>query len=604
MSKYSNFKYLVIIIAMVIGFIYTIPNFYGQAPSVQITSTETGKPLEVSILPQIETLLNQNNFPVTNQVFDSKSLTLKFKDLDTQIKARDLIQNFLGNNYIVALNLVSNSPKAFAKINANPMFLGLDLRGGVHFLLTVDIKAALKKILNKHLADIKRELKANHLYYTNTQLLSSSAVISFSDLDTLNSAYQLLTKNLPNIKLVKNPANNELSLIISDDEFQKIKSSAMKQNMLTLHNRINELGVSEPIIQQEGSDRIMVELPGIQDTAHAKNILGRTANLEVRLVDDDPSNLSSALSGHIPPQEELLEDISSGTPVKILVYKEVQLTGDNITNAEPGFDQNGMPAVNLQFDNSGALIFKQVTTDNIGKRLAMVLVDSNRSQVITAPSINQAIGGGTAQITGHMTLPQANDVALLLRSGSLAAPMTIIEERTIGPSLGKENIKRGLHSVIWGFSAIAIFMIIYYSAFGLISVLSLAVNLLLLVALLSMLQATLTLPGIAAIALTLGMAIDSNVLINERIREERRSGQSTLNAIEAGYKHAWATILDSNITTLIAGLALLAFGFGAVKGFAVVHCLGILTSMFSAVLVSRGIVAILYTKFKLKKIYI
>jgi preprotein translocase subunit SecD len=365
------------------------------------------------------------------------------------------------------------------------------------------------------------------------------------------------------------------------------------------------LGVAEPIIQQQGKNRIMVELPGIQDTARAKDILGRTATLEVRMVDDDQTDLANALSGNVPSDKELLDDVShNGQTNKILVNRDVELAGDNITDAEPGFDENGSPAVNIRLDSAGAAIFKQLTGDNVGKRMAMILVDHGKSQVVTAPVIRTEIGGGQVQISGAMNVEEANDVSLLLRSGSLAAPMNIIEERTVGPSLGRENIARGFHSVLFGFIAIAVFMSIYYLIFGVISVISLSVNLMLLIAALSMLQATLTLPGIAAIALALGMAIDSNVLINERIREELRNGQKIHTAIDSGYEHAWATILDSNVTTLIAGLALLAFGSGPIKGFAVVHCLGILTSMFSAVLVSRGIVAFLYATRRVNKLYI
>jgi preprotein translocase subunit SecD len=375
--------------------------------------------------------------------------------------------------------------------------------------------------------------------------------------------------------------------------------------MLILHNRVNELGVAEPIIQQEGANRIMVELPGLQDTARAKDILGRTATLEVRMVNDDQSDRSAAIAGNVPSNQVLLDDIGpNGTITKILVKKDVELTGDNITDAQPGFDENGSPSVNIRLDGNGSSIFKQVTGENIGKRMAMILVDNGKSEVVTAPVIRTEIGGGQVQISGAMTTEQANDTALLLRSGSLAAPMNIVEERTVGPSLGRENIAKGFHSVMWGFVAIALFTIIYYQVFGVISVISLAVNLLLLISALSMLQATLTLPGIAAIALALGMAIDSNVLINERIREELRHGRKPHIAIESGYEHAWATIIDSNVTTLIAGLALLAFGSGPIKGFAVVHCLGILTSMFSAVLVSRGIVALLYANRRIHKLHI
>ena len=389
----------------------------------------------------------------------------------------------------------------------------------------------------------------------------------------------------------------DLKLVVNlrPEELQRIKGDSVKQNITTLHNRVNELGVAEPIIQQQGEDRIVVQLPGVQDTAKAKDILGRTASLEVRLVEDDMTKMQEALNGVVPMGYELLnEPVRQGESQKILVKKDVELTGDNINDAQAGFDENGGPAVHINLDSAGAAIFKQVTRDNIGKRMAMILVEKGQAEVVTAPVIRSEIGGGRVQISGSMNTAEANDTALLLRSGALAAPMTIIEERTVGPSLGKENIQKGFDSTLWGYIAITVFMLIYYRVMGFVAVTALGVNLMLLVALLSLLQATLTLPGIAAIALTLGMAIDANVLINERIREELRNGVSPQAAISAGYDRAWATILDSNVTTLIAGVALLIFGSGPIRGFAVVHCLGILTSMFSAVFVARGLTNIIY----------
>ena len=604
MTKYPLWKYLIIIFAVIIGLVYTIPNFYGETPAVQISNPHSSAQIDTSTLSSIETNLASNDLTPVGEVFDGKTLKLKFNDTDSQLKARDIIQKQLGDSYIVALNLVSASPSALSRINANPMFLGLDLRGGVHFLLEIDMNAAVKKTLDKYAGDIKRDLRNNQIRYGSVVIDSNSITVQFRDNDTSKLAIDQLRKDLPGISLTDNGAGG-LQAVISPQEMQQIKEGAVKQNMLILHNRVNELGVAEPIIQQQGTDRIMVELPGVQDTARAKDILGRTATLEVRMVDDDTGDRSAALAGSIPSNKELLDDVGdNGTTSKILVSKDVELTGDNITDAQPGFDENGGAAVNIRLDSTGSAIFKQVTAENIGKRMAMVLVDNGKSQVVTAPVIRTEIGGGQVQISGAMTAEQANDVALLLRSGSLAAPMNIIEERTVGPSLGKENIAKGFHSVLWGFIAIALFTIIYYQVFGVISVISLAVNLLLLISALSMLQATLTLPGIAAIALALGMAIDSNVLINERIREELRLGRKPHTAIQSGYEHAWATIIDSNVTTLIAGLALLAFGSGPIKGFAVVHCLGILTSMFSAVLVSRGIVAFLYANRRIKKLRI
>ena len=397
----------------------------------------------------------------------------------------------------------------------------------------------------------------------------------------------------------------ELRLVagLKPEAQKRIQDGAVAQNIQILRNRVNELGVAEPIIQQQGAERVVVQLPGVQDTARAKDILGRTASLEIRMVNDDAGVLDSALAGNVPLGSDLFTE-RGGQP--LVVRRQVVLTGDRIQDAQPGFDQrNNEPAVHVNLDGTGARIFKEVTRDNVGKRMAIVLVEKGKAEVITAPVIREEIGGGRVQISGRMTTREANDVALLMRAGALAAPMEIVEERTVGPSLGAENIDKGFKSVMYGFIVLTIFMCVYYALMGVISTIALAVNLLLLVAILSMLQATLTLPGIAAIALTLGMAIDANVLINERIREELRWGATPHAALQAGYERAWGTILDSNVTTLIAGIALFLFGSGPVRGFAVVHCLGIMTSMFSAVFVSRGLVALVYgSRKKLDKISI
>ena len=595
MNRYPLWKYLIIAVALIVSTLYTLPNFYGESPAVQVSTSRSAIAIDTALMDRVEKSLAAAKLPADGIYLDGNSLKVRFHDPDTQIKARDLIQQELGDNYIIALNLLSSSPAWFAKLKAHPMFLGLDLRGGVHFLLEVDMKAAVDKTIERYSGDIRRELRAKKIRYGTLKRVGDSLELGMRDAASLKAAEDVLARMLPNLTLKTDDTLNKLVISLKPEEFVKIQTDAVKQNITTLHNRVNELGVAKPVIQQQGANRIVVQLPGVQDTAKAKDILGRTATLEVRMVEDDPAKVAEAQSGLVPSGYELLDEATGrGGVQKILVKKDVELTGDNINDAQPGFDENGTAAVHINLDSAGASIFRQVTADNIGRRMAMILVEKGKAEVVTAPVIRSEIGGGRVQISGSMNPAEANDVALLLRAGSLAAPMNIIEERTVGPSLGKDNIEKGFNSTLYGFVAIAIFMVIYYRVFGMISAVSLAVNVLMLVALLSMLQATLTLPGIAAIALTLGMAIDANVLINERVREEVRNGVTPQAAIKAGYEHAWATILDSNITTLIAGLALLIFGSGPVRGFAVVHCLGILTSMFSAVMVSRGLVNLVY----------
>ncbi|AXT45861.1 MULTISPECIES: protein translocase subunit SecD [Chromobacterium] len=594
MNRYPLWKYLVIAVALILSAIYTLPNFYGETPAVQVSSSRQSIPVDTAVMTRVEEALKAQNISPDGLFLDGASLRVRFKDADTQLKARDAIQHALGDNYIIALNLLSASPAWLTSLKAHPMFLGLDLRGGVHFLLEVDMKAAIDKTMERYAGDLRRELKNKKVRYGAIKRNGNTLEVQLRDADTLKSTQDVVYRSLPSLTVKSDDSNYRLTLTLKPEEITKIQGDAVKQNITTLHNRVNELGTSEPIIQQNGPNRIVVQLPGIQDTARAKDIIGRTATLEVRMVEDDPSKMADAMAGNVPAGYELLDEASSRGVQKILVRKDVELTGDNINDAQAGFDENGAPAVHINLDSAGASIFRQVTAENIGKRMAMVLVEKGRAEVVTAPVIRSEIGGGRVQISGSMNPAEANDTALLLRAGSLAAPMNIVEERTVGPSLGQENIEKGFHATLWGFAAIATFMILYYGMFGVFSALSLAINVFLLLALLSMIQATLTLPGIAAIALALGMAIDANVLINERIREELRNGVPPHSAIQAGYTHAWHTILDSNVTTLIAGLALLIFGSGAVRGFAVVHSLGILTSMFSAVVVSRGLVNLWY----------
>ena len=597
MNQYPKWKYGLVLIAIFIGLIYSIPNFFGESPALQVKTTKTSDKLDLSILGTIENSLKEANLPFDGIVQEPNGIKIKFASPDSQVKAKDLLQNALGSNYVIALNLVSKSPSWLSKIGAIPMYLGLDLRGGVHFLLQVDMKAAAEKAAESYLNDFRMTLRKERISYIGASRLNEIVKIQFDSQEELDKAKKLIKVNYPDLMINDSSSGKDKALDISMSEMgkKKIQEFALKQNLQTLHNRINELGVAEPIIQQQGLDRIVVQLPGVQDTAKAKEILGRTATLEIRLVDEDKTDiatLESAQKGNAPFGDDLFKDRDGRS---ILVKKNVLLTGDRITDAGPGVDQqSGRSVVHVTLDGRGSNIFKQVTRENVGKRLAILLIEKGQTEVVTAPVIQQEIGGGRVQISGMNSPQEATDISLLLRAGALAAPMQIIEERTVGPSMGEENIKRGVHSTLWGFAAISVMMAIYYMLFGGVSIFALAVNLLLLVALLSILQATLTLPGLAAIALALGMAIDANVLINERIREELRNGNTPQASIHAGYDRAFDTILDSNVTTLIAGLALFMFGTGPIKGFAVVHVLGILTSMFSAILVSRALVNIIY----------
>jgi preprotein translocase subunit SecD len=602
MNRYPLWKYIVVAMTLVIGVLYTLPNFFGETPAVQVSPIRTTLKSDDKLLQQVSAILEQNGISSQGAFLDTNGVKVRLPDTDTQLKARDVLEQAINPRandaqYIVALNLLSASPKWLTAIHALPMYLGLDLRGGVHFLLQVDLKGALTKRLDATSADIRSQLRDKNIRHAGISREDQQLVIRFRETDYRNQARGALIDQ-PDLNFVEQSVGGEPALVgtFKPDAIKRIQEFAVKQNITTLHNRINELGVAEPIIQQSGADRIVVQLPGVQDTAKAKDILGRTATLEIRMVDDTPGALESALNGNVPVTAELYTE-RGGSPV--LVKKIVVLTGERLNDAQPGFDsQTQEPAVHLTLDAAGARIFRDVTRDNVGKRMAILLVEKGKGEVITAPVIRTEIGGGKVQISGRMTTVEANETALLLRAGSLAAPMEIIEERTVGPSLGAENISRGFNATLWGFAAIAVFMVIYYGVFGVISVIALSSNLLFLVAILSLLQATLTLPGIAAIALALGMAIDANVLINERIREELRNGSTPQAAISAGYDRAFDTILDSNITTLIAGLALLIFGSGPVRGFAVVHCLGILTSIFSAVVVSRAMVNLFYGRQK------
>jgi preprotein translocase subunit SecD len=595
MNRFPAWKYALIGLTIIVAFLYTLPNFYGESPAVQVTSAKATVKVDDALASRVESALKSAGIPYTGVLLDPSSLRVRFADPDTQLKGKDLISKTVNpdpsnSSYVVALNLLTSSPSWLTAIHALPMYLGLDLRGGVHFLLQVDMQAALAKHLEGITGELRRDLRDKDIRYHGIARDGDTIKIRFSDPTMRARAEARILATEPDLSVDERDDGKDLLLVATfkPSAAKATEERAIKQNITTLHNRVNELGVAEPIIQQQGADRVVVELPGVQDTAKAKEILGRTATLEVRLVDEEAMRGGSKLGDDIFPERH-----RDGTVEMVPVKKQVIVTGDQFTDAQATFDQDHRPAVSVQLNDAGGAVMRQVTRENLHHLMAIILFEKGKGEAISVARI-QGEFGSRFQITGNFSPTETADLSLLIRAGSLAAPMDIVEERTVGPSLGKENIQKGFDSTKWGFSAIVVFMSIYYSLFGVVAAVSLACNLLFLVALLSMLQATLTLPGIAAIALALGMAIDANVLINERIREEIRGGATPQAAIHAGYERAWGTILDSNITTLIAGLALLIFGQGPVRGFAVVHCLGILTSMFSAVTVSRGMVNLIY----------
>jgi preprotein translocase subunit SecD len=610
MNRYPVWKYAIIIVVLLVGLIYALPNFFGEAPAVQVSSAKSTVKIDAGTQARVAEALKAAGLTPDLMTLDANSVRARFATTDDQLKARDVLQRTLVPDpsdppYVVALNLVSRSPAWLAALHAYPMYLGLDLRGGVDFLLQVDMKGAIDKKAESFANDLRSALRDKNIRGAAVTRNGQAIEVRFRDAAALQATKALIQDQLPDLATTESQEGNEwqLTATIKPEAARRLQDAALKQNITTLHNRINELGVAEPVIQQQGLDRIVVQLPGVQDVAKAKDILGRTATLEMRLVDESAEGRAAETgSGPVPFGSEKFLD-REGRPV--IVKKQVLVTGENLTDAQPGFDsQTQQPKVDLTMDAKGGRIMRDVSRENFRKRMAILIFEKGKGEVLTAPSINGELGN-RFQISGSMNVVEANDLALLLRAGSLAAPMEIIQERTIGPSLGADNIQKGFDSVMYGFAAIMVFMCIYYMLFGLFSSIALAVNLLLLVAILSMLQATLTLPGIAAMALAIGVAIDSNVLINERVREELRNGASPQAAIHAGYDRAWGTILDSNVTTLIAGIALLAFGSGPVRGFAVVHCIGIVTSMFSAVFFSRGLVNLWYgRKKKLKSLSI
>ena len=590
MNRYPLWKYAILGVALLIGLLYTLPNFYGEAPAVQVSGGKATVKVEAAMIDRVQQVLQAAAIKPDLVQFDGNSVRARFADTDTQIKAKDAIAKALNPDpadprYIVALNLISNTPAWMAKLHALPMYLGLDLRGGVHFLMQVDMRGALKQSVDTYGSDARNALREKRIRFSNIAREPNGITVTTPDAAEAAKARDLLFDRLPSMQWTTEPADGNVRVLgrLAPKAIADIQSQAIKQNIETLHKRVNELGVAEPVIQQQGADRVVVELPGVQDTARAKDIIGRTATLKFVLVEAD-----TATAAEVVPTRE-------GGNVGL--KRDSIATGEQLKNASATIDNDQRPAVSLRLDDVAGRNMRNVTRENLGKPMAIVLYEKGKGEALSVATI-QGEFGADFQITGRFTPQETADLALLMRAGALAAPMEIIQELTVGPSLGAENISKGLHSVMGGFAAITLFMCAYYLLFGMFSALALAFNLLCLVAVLSMLQATLSLPGIAAIALALGMAIDANVLINERVREELRGGASPQMAIQNGYERAWGTILDSNVTTLIAGVALLAFGTGPIKGFAVVHCLGILTSMFSAVMFSRGLVNFWYGRQK------
>ncbi len=618
MNRYPLWKYLIILFTLAVSILYTIPNFFGESPAIQVSPGKSTVKVGEDTLAKVESALASAGIkprsihldPGSQQASASVRVRFGVTDSELQLQGREVLERALNPDstdpeYVIALNLVPNTPDWLSAIGGQPMYLGLDLRGGVHFRLEVDMKAAIQKRIDSNAAELRTRLREKGLHHNGIDRAGNTIVLKFASEQDRDRAFDFIRSTGMDLTLTERTSGSDflIEAVMTEKSVRDVQDYAIKQNISTLHNRINELGVAEPVIAQQGATGIVVELPGVQDTAKAKDILGRTATLEIRMVDDTPEAYTQMASGTVPFGDEVFQDREKR---QVLVRRRVVLTGENLQDAQPGFDsQTQEPTVNLTLDNKGARIFKEVTRDNVGKRMAIILFEKGHGQVVTAPVIRQEIGGGHVQISGAMTTIEATDTALLLRAGSLAAPMEIVEERLVGPSLGQANIEAGFKASLYGFFAVAVFMMLYYEMFGVISAVALMFNVVLIVAILSMMQATLTLPGIGALALSIGMAVDANVLINERIREELRAWRPPQTAIKEGYERAFATIVDSNVTSLIAGIALLIFGSGPIRGFAVVHCLGILTSMFTAVFVSRGLVNLIYGHKKhLKKIHI
>lgn len=607
MNKYPLWKNILIVLVVAICAIYALPNLYGEDPALQITPARAGQ-LDSAVQDTLSAALSQANLAVKDIEMGPRQLLIRFPDTETQLKAVDYVKAALGKDYVTALNLAPATPAWLEKLNALPMYLGLDLRGGVHFLMEVDMDAAVKGAIQRYSDEVRKMLRDDRIRYAMIRAEDKGVRIQFRNEEDRASALALIRKQLPDLVIEELDDGERSGLLAGpgEREIREIRTFALQQNILTLRNRVNELGVAEPVIQQQGAERIVVQLPGVQDTAQAKRILGATATLEYRAVDVE-HDVQQALAGQVPAGSSLYKE-RNGNPV--LLKKSIIATGNQIINAAAGFDsQSGSPNVTVMLDAKGARSMLDFTKESVGKPMAVVFIENKTETRIvdgkpvkTSVKVEEVVSVATIrdvfskrfQTTGLDSPEEAHELALVLRSGALAAPIEIVEERTIGPSLGKDNIAQGFRSVIIGFCAVLIFMAFYYRVFGLVADLALTINLVLMVAILSMLQATLTLPGIAGIVLTVGMAVDANVLIFERIREELRNGNSPQASIQAGYEKAFSTIADANITTLIAAIVLLSYGTGPIKGFAVTLSIGIMTSMFTAIMGTRAVINLIY----------
>jgi preprotein translocase subunit SecD len=614
-NRFPIWKNLLVVTVVVIGIFFSLPNLYGQDPSIQI-SAQRKATLNESTLESVKQSLSQAGLTPISAVLEENSILVRFNDTDSQLKASDRLKEDLGSGYTVALNLAPATPDWMQSMNVNPMYLGLDLRGGVHFLLDVDMEAAIRQAEERYTADIRLALRNAKVRYLAVQRENGKIWVKFKDRETLEAGIRVFDKELGNLKISEDESDLRLTATISEAEQTEIRKFALAQNMTILRNRVNELGVAEPVIQQQGDRRIVVQLPGVQDTTQAKDILGATATLEFRMVDAE-HDVQNAIRNHAPIGTRIYYE-RDGNPV--LLKRRVIVTGDQIVDASSGLDQqNGAPSVFISLNGVGAKKMAKTTRTNIGKQMAVVFIENkvhtameNGEKVRRKTQVEEVINVATIrdsfskrfQITGLDSTREARNLALLLRAGALAAPVEIVEERTIGPSLGKDNIERGLTSVIVGFALVLVFMAIHYRVFGMVANLALTINLVLIVSILSMLQATLTLPGIAGIVLTVGMAVDANVLIFERIREEIRNGNSPQSSIYFGYEKAFSTIFDANITTLLVALVLFGFGTGPIKGFAVTLSIGILTSMFTAIMGTRSLINLIYGNKRVKKLAI